>query len=247
MYRKTALVILLAIFSWNASAQTSAPAAATAPPLPESPWSGNLSLGFLSTSGNTETTTYKTSFEVIYERDEWKHTLSGGSNGTEDTGNSTAESYQLGWKSDYSFTERDYLFGMLNWNKDRFAGVTEQASVSAGYGRRVIDTPSHTLNLEIGAGYRDSDRSDGTNETSGIARGGLDYTWIWSETSGFDQDLNIEAGSDNTYIESVSAVRARLVGDLNLVLSYTIKHNTDVPPGSEETDTLSAVSIEYAF
>ena len=246
MYRITLLVAFLVIFSSQASAQTGAPAG-SAPPPPESPWSGNVSLGFLSTSGNTETTTYKTSFEIAYELDKWKHTLSGGSNGTEDTGESTAESYQLAWKSDYSFTERDYLFGLLNWNKDRFAGVVEQGSISAGYGRRVIDNPSHTLNLEIGAGYRDSDRSDGTNETSGIARGGLDYTWIWSETSGFDQKLNIEAGSDNTYIESVSAVRAKLVGDLNIVLSYTIKHNTDVPPGSEETDTLSAVSIEYAF
>ena len=53
--------------------------------------------------------------------------------------------------------------------------------------------------------------------------------------------------SDNTYIESVSAIRARLIGDFNLVLSYTIKQNTNVPAGSEKRDTQSAVSIEYAF
>jgi len=48
-------------------------------------------------------------------------------------------------------------------------------------------------------------------------------------------------------VESVSAVRANLVGDFALVVSYTIKHNTDVPPTSENTDKLSAVSIEYKF
>lgn len=246
MYRNTLLVAFLVVFSLQANAQTAAPAG-SAPPPPESPWSGNVSLGFLSTSGNTETTTYKTSFEIAYEVDKWKHTFSGASNGAEDTDESTAESYQLSWKSDYNFTERDYLYGLVNWNKDRFSGVVEQLSPSAGYGRRVLEGPTHILNLEIGAGYRDADRSDGTTESGAILRGGLDYNWIWSETSGFDQDLNIESGSDNTYIESVSAIRARLVGDLNIVLSYTIKHNTDVPPGSEETDTLSAVSIEYAF
>lgn len=244
MFSKSSLVIALLFLCSLAFAQGENPAAAAAP---ESPWSGSVSLGFLSTSGNTDTTTYKTAFEVAYERNKWKHTLDGGSNGAEDTGVSTAESYQLGWKSDYNFTERDYLYGLINWNKDRFSGVVEQTSPSVGYGRRVIDNPSHTLNLEIGAGYRDAERSDGTTDSGGIVRGGLDYTWLWSETSGFDQDLNIESGSNNTYIESVSAIRARLVGDLNLVLSYTIKHNTDVPAGSEETDTLSAVSIEYAF
>ena len=40
---------------------------------------------------------------------------------------------------------------------------------------------------------------------------------------------------------------ARLIGDFNLVLSYTIKQNSDVPVGTDKTDTLSAVSIEYAF
>ena len=80
-----------------------------------------------------------------------------------------------------------------------------------------------------------------------IARGSIDYNWIFSETAGFDQNIVVESGSDNTYIESISAVRARLVGDLALVLSYTVKHNTDVPVGSEKTDTFTAISLEYAF
>ena len=69
----------------------------------------------------------------------------------------------------------------------------------------------------------------------------------FTETSNFEQNIDVESGSENTYIESVSAVRARLLGDFALVLSYTIKHNTDVPLGSEKTDRLTAVSLEYAF
>lgn len=245
MYLKSIFALTLLAFSSLSLAQSGAAPAAAAPP--ESPWSGALSLGYLSTSGNTDTTTAKTAFEVAYELDKWKHTLAGGGNSAEDTGVTTAESYQLGWKTDYSFSEKDYVFGLINWNKDRFSGVVEQLSESIGYGRRVIETPSHVLNLEIGAGYRDADLSDGTSESGGIVRGGLDYTWIFSETSGFDQKLNIETGSDNTYIESISALRAKLVGDFALVLSYTIRQNSDVPVGNVKTDKLSALSIEYAF
>ena len=244
MYSKASLAIALLSITGLAHAQGENPAAAAEP---ESPWSGSLSLGYLSTSGNTDTTTYKTAFEIAYEKNKWKHTFNGGANGAEDTGVSTAESYQAAWKTDYNLTEKDYLFGLINWNKDRFSGVTEQLSETVGYGRRVLETPSHVLNLEIGAGNRDADLSDGTTEGGAIVRGGLDYTWIFSETSGFDQSINIESGSDNTYIESVSAVRAKIVGDFAIVLSYTVRQNSDVPVGNVKTDKLSAVSIEYAF
>ena len=233
---------LLCWSSFSFAQGTAAPAAE-----PESPWEGAVSLGYLSTSGNTETTTYNTKFAVSHERDKWKHTFDGAGNGAEDTDVATAEAYSLGWKSDYSFNERNYLYGLLAWNKDRFSGVTEQSRAALGYGRRIFDTPSHTLNLEIGAGYRDADLSDGTTESGSILQGALDYTWIFSETSGFDQDINVESGSDNTYIESVSALRANLLGDFGLVLSYTIRHNTDVPAGNEKTDKLTAISLEYAF
>jgi putative salt-induced outer membrane protein len=34
---------------------------------------------------------------------------------------------------------------------------------------------------------------------------------------------------------------------LNLVFSYTIKNNSDVPVGTEKTDTFTAINIEYPF
>ncbi len=243
MFRKCVFSVVVVLLANSGFAQGTA----AAPPEEEGPWSGKASLGFLSTSGNTDTTTYNTSFEVSYARNKWLHTFSGAANGNKQSELNIAEAYQLGWKTDYNFTENDYLFGIVNWRKDRFAGVTEQLSESIGYGRRLIDTSAHLLSVEIGAGYRDADLSDGSSENGPILRGGLDYTWTFTENSGFDQHISIESGSDNTYVESISALRASLLGDFAVVLSYTVRHNTDVPVGSLKTDKLSAVSIELAF
>ena len=49
------------------------------------------------------------------------------------------------------------------------------------------------------------------------------------------------------YYLLVQELTARLVGALNLVASYTIRNNSDVPIGTEKTDTRSAISLEYAF
>jgi putative salt-induced outer membrane protein len=73
------------------------------------------------------------------------------------------------------------------------------------------------------------------------------YTWVISETSEFRQDVTAEGGEDNTYVESVTALSAKLMGDLALVASYTVKHNTDVLAPLEETDTYTALSLEYKF
>ena len=243
MLRKCIITAVVVLSANSALAQGAAPAAEEE----EGPWSGKASLGYLSTSGNTDTTTYNTAFEVTYTKNKWSHTASGSANGNEESDLHIAEAYQLGWKTDYNFTEHDYVFGLVNWRKDRFAGVTEQLTESIGYGRRLIDTPVHSLNAEIGAGYRDADLSDGSSESGSILRGGLDYNWTFTEKSGFEQYVSVESGSDNTYIESISALRASLLGDFAIVLSYTVRHNTDVPVGSEKTDKLTAISIELAF
>jgi putative salt-induced outer membrane protein len=66
-------------------------------------------------------------------------------------------------------------------------------------------------------------------------------------TAAFRQSVTAAAGDENTYSESVTAISARLLGDLALVASYTIKHNSDVPPLTEKSDRYTALSLEYSF
>ena len=211
------------------------------------PWSGKAALGYLATSGNTENTNMNSLFEIGYATGRWNHLFNAlAVYATEDEG-TTAEAYEWGWKSEFSFTEFNYLFGRLNWRKDRFSSYESQFSQTAGYGRRLLNNERHKLDAEIGAGARQSELVDGSNENEAILRGGLKYVWSMTDNSEFREALNVEAGAENTYIESITAVSASLVGNLALVASYTIKHNTEVLPGLEKTDTWTAVSLEYLF
>ncbi len=211
------------------------------------PWFGHVKFGYLATSGNTENSNLNSSFQLGYTAGKWAHTLDAFAVSASENDVTLAEAYELGWKTERNLTDVDYLFGRLNWRKDRFSGYPEQFSESAGYGRRLIDKAPHTLNAEIGLGARQAERIDGVDENDAILRAGLDYRWQFSETAEFTQDFVVEAGQNNTYLESISAITARLIGDLALVASYTIKNNSDVLPGTESTDTYSAVSLEYAF
>lgn len=238
------LLLLFLVVSSRTNAQE--PTAAAAAESDEG-WSGTAALGYLATSGNTQSSSLNSGFGIAYAIGRWIHGVElKAIHATEDE-ETTAEAYTVGWKSEFNLTARDYLFGRINWRKDRFSGYDQQLSESLGYGRRIIDTGVHFLNAEIGAGARQSDLTDGTSESDLILRAGLSYRWQFTETAAFTQEVATEAGEENTYLESITALKATIIGDLALVASYTIRNNSEVPVGTENTDRFTALSLEYAF
>ena len=213
----------------------------------ESPWTGKATLGYLATSGNTENSTLNTGVEVGFATGQWQHIATAAAINASENEVTTAEAYELGWKTERNLSDVSFLFGRLDWRKDNFGGFDTQFSQTIGYGYRLIKTDQHLLNLEAGVGARQSETQAGLTKNETIFRGGAYYKWLFSETAEFRQDLTAESGGENTYIESVTAVSAKLLGDLALVASYTIKHNTDVPALTDKTDTYTALSLEYLF
>lgn len=214
---------------------------------PKSPWTGKATLGYLATSGNTENSTLNTGIEVGFATGKWQHIANAAAINASENKVTTAEAYDLGWKTERNLSDKDFVFGRLDWRKDNFGAFDTQFSQTVGYGRRLIKTDKHLLNVEAGLGARQSETQDGLSENETIFRGGAYYKWQFSETAEFRQDVTVESGSANTYLVSDTAVSAKLVGNLALVASYTIKHNTDVPVLTEKTDTYTALSLEYAF
>jgi len=213
----------------------------------ESPWSGKATLGYLATSGNTENSTLNSGFEVGYASGKWEHLFNAAAITASENKVSTAEAYDLGWKSERKITDHDFLYGRLDWRKNEFGAFNTQFSQTLGYGRRLIENDEHKLNIELGFGARQSTLQFGGDENETIYTAAGYYRWKFSETAEFRQDLKVEAGKSNTYAESVTAISAKLLGDLALVASYTIRNNSDVPPLTEKTDTFTALSLEYVF
>lgn len=211
------------------------------------PWSGKASMGYLATSGNTENANLNAAFEIAYEVNAWKHSFNALAINASENEETTSEAYEWAAKSERSFSEQNYLFGQLHWRKDRFSSYESQFSQTVGYGRRLLNSDRHKLDAEIGAGARQSELIDGTSQDELIIRGAMKYKFAISDNAEFRQSVAVEAGDENTYLESISAVSASLIGNLALVASYTVKHNTDVLPGTEKTDTYTALSLEYIF
>lgn len=212
------------------------------------PISGSAALGYLATSGNTESANVNGTFRLGWAPGgDWRHEWTALAVSARTDGTTTAEAYAAGYKAQREFSRAGYLFAAGDWRQDRFSGYDRQVTQAVGYGRRLLDAERQLLSVEGGIGAKQSRLIDGTDLDEGIIRGGLDYVFRITDTSEFNQRLLVEAGEDNRYSESISALRMRLVNNIAVVLSFTLKNNSDVPAGVERTDTFTAVSFEYGF
>jgi len=221
----------------------------------DGPWSGKIAIGYLAVSGNTESTTFTGDGEVKWDGERWHHTLMGRLLARSEDEETVSEAYKAAYETRFDLTKRTYLFGLLDYNADRFSSYSEQIFEIVGFGQRIIMTDRHELDIELGAGASQSvlveepvpgttiktDVNEATYRLSG------NYKWEISDNSTFSQKLSFTSGSSNSYTESVTELSAGIIGALSTVLGYTVRHNSDVAEGRKNADTFASISLEYAF
>lgn len=232
------LVILLFLFPSSAFAESSQA---------ETPWSGEVDFGFIKATGNTRTDSMNGKARVKYSKENWIHTASLVVLNATSNGATTAQSYTFNGKSRHNLARRKYMFGNLQYQDDHLSGYRSQVSETFGYGKRVIDERQLFLDLEVGGGARQSTPRSGPslNEAIGRAHGNLE--WKVSKTSVFSQHLTVESGQYNTELQSITALKSRISGNLAMMVSYTVKYNSFVPAGSVNTETISNVALVLDF
>jgi putative salt-induced outer membrane protein len=151
-------------------------------------------------------------------------------------------------QSNYLLSDKSYLFGKLRYEEDSFNGYDYQASLILGYGRQIIDTERTGLKLEAGIGWREGELeiiTETNDETVGFL--GLSFRQKIGSHSEFTQEFQVEGGSNNVYSESDTGFKVNIMENLAMKLSLLVKNNSDVPPDTEKTDTITAVTLVYNF
>jgi putative salt-induced outer membrane protein len=224
------------------------PIAAASPVAPAAgPWSGAAELGYVVTTGNTETQSLTAKLRVRYEALKWRHELKAELLKAEDQKLVTAESYKLEGRSEYKLSVRDYLFGLARYEDDRFAGYDRRTTEVAGYGYHLLRGETFKWDLEVGAGARQTEFTDGRRDAEGLYRLGTRLEWIISPTSSLVENLSAEQGDANRFTESTTELKVKINASLALKVGLNIKNNSVVAPGTEHTDTKSTLTLNYDF
>jgi putative salt-induced outer membrane protein len=212
-------------------------------------WTGKGEFGFVSTTGNTESQALNFNLEFIRENELWRHRVFGAALSTSEDGDKDNERYQLELQSDRKLNETSYIFGAFRWDADKFGAYDPQMTLTAGYGRTLVSSETHTLKGEIGAGYRKlEERETGNTTDEAIARFLLDDVWTITDTTEWGNRLLVETGGENTFTQFNTGLSVAMNQALAVKVGFELRNNTKVPPGdSEKTDTKTTVNLVYNF
>jgi putative salt-induced outer membrane protein len=210
--------------------------------------SGKGELGGVLARGNTETETLNGKIDMTTEVSRWTHQAGFSILRTVNDGATSANRWELRGESDYRLTERSYVFGALRYEDDEFTDFNYQATASLGYGYKFIDSEATKFDGQIGVGYRQSElRVSGDSQNDAILRGVLNYSHKLTETTDVTNKFLVESGSDNTFLKNILSLAVKMNASLALGLSYEVRHNTDVLPGTEKTDQILTANLVFGF
>jgi putative salt-induced outer membrane protein len=168
---------------------------------------------------------------------------------TSEDGIKDNERYTLEVQSDRKLSDKSWLFGAFRWDADKFGTYDPQMSLTAGYGRLLMQSEKHELKGEIGAGYRSLTETVSNHESSeAIARFLLDDWWQIFKSTRWTNRLLIESGSSNTFSQFNTGLAVSMTDSFAVKLGFEARHNTKIPPGdSEHTDTITSANLVYDF
>jgi putative salt-induced outer membrane protein YdiY len=218
-------------------------------------WKGETELGVLITSGTTEETNIKGRLGLLHEVESWRNSGEFRTNYSETEDETTTEKYLAELETNYKFDKNQYWFLRGSYEDDRFSGYDFESTVTTGYGNRVWTSGERSfLDLSVGGGYR-YNRLEMVNakgedtEKEAIARLAGKFDYALTANSLFRQKLSTEIGLDdsNTVTESETSLQANVIGNLSMKAAFRVKHLSDPPVGSENTDTETSLSLLYGF
>lgn len=260
MNRKLALsaLCLLPLVSYTVTA------AAAKKEKPE--FTASAELGFLYKTGNTKSADIKAGFNLKHEKDKWLsavafNILAKKLEKEDADGNEEFETTDNKWdiltQTNYTIGEegKNYLYGNLAYEQDKFSGFESQSSFSAGWGRHWFETETSSLFADIGPGVkhdvtRATDTDESRSSSNFIVQAQALYTHKFNDYVEFKQYLVAKQATksgDNSVYKSETSVTAQLIDALQLKFALRIDYDTEVEPEFENTNTETSMTLIYNF
>jgi putative salt-induced outer membrane protein len=208
-------------------------------------WSGSGQLGASVSTGNSETKSFTAG--LVMERDgiKWRHRADFLADIVDNDGGADQERILAGYQIDYKFSERMYLLGRFEYERNREAGIKRRFAESIGLGWRAVDSERVKWDLEGGPSLRQT-RFDTFDENSFAFRGASRFAWALSPTTAFTNDTAFFLESAAS-INNTTALTTKVFGALSARLSLNLAWEEEPPLGLEDLDTTTRVTLVYDF
>jgi putative salt-induced outer membrane protein len=142
------------------------------------------------TGGNSDTTSYNIAFDVLRDPNTRNSMKASGLylRGDSD-GEAIVDRLNLGFRDEYTLSERTFLYGDLAYLRDKFKLIDYLFSPSGGVGYKVYNTDQLLFSLQGGVGAVWEKNPGFDVNSSGAVTAGQDLSWKLSEAARIVQNF----------------------------------------------------------
>ncbi len=245
---KIELIGVLLFFVPGLSSAAWAQAASPAPKV----YSGNFGAGFSLTRGNSDTSNFNLSGELTRDPKK-KNVIKIKGLYLRSTANkeATADNLTLGFRDEYSFAKKAFVYGALGYLRDPFKEISYLLNPQGGIGYKPVATNRTELTFNGGAGAVWEKNPGIDVRTSGTLNAGENFSYKLSENAKFTQGFSglwkTSDFADALYHFSV-ALTASIVKKAELKVEFIDDFKNVTPsPAIKKNDTAFIISFLYKF
>ena len=210
-------------------------------------WKGEIEGGGSRLTGNTTGFGLYGSLKLAREGLRWRNTLTGRFDYQRTNGETVTERGVAAAQSNYKLDDRLYVYGLAQYEHDRFLGYSDHLTGGTGVGYRVIALPTLKVDFEGGPAVRHTDFVEEGMKTRLAGRASLAVRWAILPTLNFTQDAAAFVERGNRNATATTAIDTKLIGALKARLSYNVTYERGALADDHSTDTITRATLVYGF
>ncbi len=210
-------------------------------------WSGEGELGAFLNTGSTPGSGFVGRLTVIAEHGRWRVATSGRIDYQKTSNEVTRNQIRVTLEPNYKLDEHGYVFGLGQYERDRFQGFTNRYSLSAGLGYNLLDGDGRKLSIKAGPAMRLTQPVEGPQEQTLSAVALADLKLRLTPTLNYSQEVSTYFDAVRRTYYTLAALDSRLSSKLKARLSYTLQHEGGTGVARTLTDTTSRLTLLYGF
>ncbi|MBX9662310.1 DUF481 domain-containing protein [Novosphingobium sp.] len=210
-------------------------------------WSGEGELGAFVSTGSAPGSGFVGRLTVIAERGRWRVATSGRIDYQKNSDAVARNQIRLTLEPNYKFDNHGYVFGLGQYERDRFQGFTDRYSLSAGLGYNLLEGDDRKLSIKAGPAMRVTQPVEGPREQTLSAVALADLKVRLTPTLNYSQEVSTYFDAVRRTYYTLAALDSRLSSKLKARLSYTLQHESGSGVARTLTDTTSRLTLLYGF
>jgi len=207
--------------------------------------------GLTITRGNTDKDNSYIDGEFSARTTNNRYTAGGELNRTKTNGTRT-ENNALGFlKYDHFLSERLFIYGNGQFEKDKFQDLDLRSLYGLGSGYQFLETPIENLYFEAGVNYVTEDYGVAPDENYTSGRWAVSYDKFYYNKRfqffHFHEGFGSFEDADDMFIKSRTGIRIPILPNISASLQYNFDWDNTPSPGRKKADRALMFTLGYFF